>query len=143
MDTVLNKVGFIAEHNPIQEAIHFKEITENVNQCTSSINEQLICYLSECPLVFSWMGYFISLDDNSLIAPMAYYSDGLYVWPSYTKYYLEKYSYNYLHSDFLIYLEKKNYQKPQLSKLERENIENVILLRHNGFPITLPPRSSQ
>jgi len=101
-------VGFIKEHNSIVEAQEFSFIKGN-NSRNQGIAEKIIDYLNSGVLVLAWMGYFMDLEDSSLISPDSYYTDGVYVWPAYFPYYLKKYP-NYLIDDeFLSHISKNNY----------------------------------
>ena len=101
-------VGFIKEHNSIVEAQEYSFIKGN-NSRNQGIDEKIIDYLNSGVLVLAWMGYFMDLEDSSLISPDSYYTDGVYVWPAYFPYYLKKHP-NYLIDDeFLSNISKNNY----------------------------------
>lgn len=110
METILimKLIGFIKEHNNIIEAQGYASVRVG-NASNQDSVEIIIDYLNRGILLLAWMGYFMDLEDNSLISPDSYYTDGVYVWPAYFPYYLKKYP-NYLIDDeFLSHISKNNY----------------------------------
>ncbi|MDR6194953.1 hypothetical protein [Siphonobacter sp. SORGH_AS_0500] len=83
-------IGFITEHDLIEEAKTFQEYLTQ-GQKEESLMRQLINHLENGAIVLSWLGYSFDVVDNALIAPNAYYTDGTFVWPGYLSYYLSKY----------------------------------------------------
>ena len=114
---MLKFLGFIKEYNPIEGAISFDESLGNdtLEQITLF---QVIEYLNKSVVILAWMGYFIDIQTKELIAPDCYYSDGIWVWPSYLPYYLKKYPNFKIDPNFLAYLTSKGY-----SLNNREDIE--------------------
>ncbi|WP_338868497.1 hypothetical protein WBJ53_17690 [Spirosoma sp. SC4-14] len=83
-------IGFIKEHDSIKESKDFQEYQTDSEDAKSFIN-QIIGHLDKGVIIFGWMGYAYDLIDQTPIAPHAYYTDGVLIWPSYLKYYLLKY----------------------------------------------------
>ena len=83
-------VGFITEHDLIKESKTFQEYQANPEN-TQALIDQITSHLDKGVIIFGWMGYTYDLTDQTPIAPHAYYTDGVLIWPSYLKYYLVKY----------------------------------------------------
>ena len=101
-------LGFIKEYNPIAEAVALDELINNPLEIDNDI-EKIITYLSGGELVLSLMTYFRDFKTNQLIAPMGYYTDGIWVWPSYITYYLRKYPYMSIDLDFISHVKSNNF----------------------------------
>ena len=102
-------LGFIKEHNNIDEAQEYVSvIAENTNIQDAAI-EIIIDYLNSGVLLLAWMGYFIDLEDNSLISPDSYFTDGVYIWPAYFPYYLKKHQSYLIDKEFLSHISKNDY----------------------------------
>jgi hypothetical protein len=71
--------------------------------------EKVIRYLQKGALVLGWMGYFSDIKTKKLIAPDAYYTDGVWVWPVYYPYYLKQFPTLQIDEDFVEYLIARNY----------------------------------
>jgi len=101
-------IGFIKEHNKIKEAVAFEEAIKLPydNKETNKIIE----YLNKGILLLAWMGYFTDIKTNELIAPDSYLTDGVWIWPSYLPYYLNKFPSFHLDDDFINYLKERNYE---------------------------------
>lgn len=125
-------VGFIKEHNCIKEAVAFEELV--INGAMPSINsEKIVNYLNSGTLLLAWMGYFVDKKTKKLIGPDSYYTDGIWIWPSYFSYYLEMHPSMKIDPDFLSYVENKNFKlrmddkfESQKDKLEKELSEKLI-----------------
>ena len=101
-------IGFIKEHNNIKEAHEYTHVKKGGSINKNVINN-IIDYLNSGELLLSWMGYFMDLEDGSLIAPDSYYTDGYYFWPAYFPYYLKKYPDYYIDKEFLSHLLECNF----------------------------------
>jgi hypothetical protein len=100
--------GFITEHNNIREAINLSELIDNSFQ--PNVNtDKIIKYLNNGVLLLAWMGYFFDEKSKRTIAPDSYFTDGIWVWPSYFSYYLEKYPSMKIDQEFLNYLEDRRF----------------------------------
>ncbi len=102
-------IGFIKEYNNISEAIPLEELVNSSSSSTASA-QQVLKYLNRGILILGWMGYFIDFKTKQIIAPDSYYTDGIWVWPSYLPYYLNKFPSLQLGNEFLNYLIEKNYE---------------------------------
>ena len=102
-------VGFIKEHNPIPEAVALDELINNPLEIDKDI-KKIITYLSGGELVLGLMGYFVDFKTNQKIDPMGYYTDGIWVWPSYIVYYLKKYPYMSIDLDFISHVKSNNFK---------------------------------
>jgi hypothetical protein len=102
-------VGFIKEYNCIEEATALNELISSISE-TSENMEDVIKYLNSGALLLGWMGYFYDVTTKKAIAPDAYYTDGIWVWPSYFPYYLAAYPSMKIDKEFLTYLKNKNFE---------------------------------
>ena len=68
-------------------------------------------YLHSAKMVIGWMGYFQGFETKEFIAPDSYLTDGVWVWPSYLSYYLNKGFHNLLNVDFLHHVRTRYYEK--------------------------------
>jgi len=100
-------VGFIKEHDH-KLGYSFNDVMQK--SLKEYDTEAIINYLDKGVLIFGWMGYFNNLETNEPVAPLAYYTDGIWVWPSYFSYYLEKYRSITFDNNFLHYLQSKNFK---------------------------------
>ncbi len=116
-------VGFIKEYDPIAEAVALDELINNPLDIGNDI-EKIITYLSGGELICGLMGYFIDFKTNEPIAPMGYYTDGIWVWPSYITYYLRKYPYMSIDLDFISHVKSNNF-KMSIDK-NFENQKNIF-----------------
>lgn len=121
-------IGFILEHNPISIAKPFLYYTER--QRIQPEKLRIIEYLAKGYLIYAWMGYFFDLDTNAPIAPDSYYSDGLWVWPSYLTHYMQKYPNFVLDDEFVAYLRFKNFEFSELPNVDETCKELEIELGH-------------
>ncbi|CAM1353278.1 hypothetical protein [Tenacibaculum halocynthiae] len=73
------------------------------------------------------MGYFINFENDELIFPDSYYTDGVFICPSYLPYYLKKYPNFKLEEGFISHLISVNYQnKKVIGKRDVLIIENKL-----------------
>ena len=105
----MRPVGFIYELNQIRAARPFEEYRGAIYRDLDA-TEEIVTYLNNGKLIFAWMGYFIDFKTKEPIAPDAYYTDGVWVWPGYLSYYLNR------HSNFI--LDKEFLDKIRVSKNE-------------------------
>lgn len=118
-------VGFIREYNDLSESKKLSELLESKSLYTTDI-EKIINYLDQGVLLLGWMGYFIDFETKELIAPDSYFTDGIWVWPSYLSYYLKKHPMLMVDEDFVKHIEKKGFQ---FSVEENFNTQKVSLER--------------
>jgi hypothetical protein len=117
-------LGFIKEYNDLKESIELDTFLNSRSRIAFDI-EKTIQYLEKGVLVFGWMGVFTDIKTNQFIAPDAYYTDGVWVWPSYFPYYLKQFPLLYIDEDFAEYLIARDYLfvndfEDRLSSLEVE-----------------------
>lgn len=101
-------LGFIKEYDNLKESIDLDEFLNSVSQKAIDI-EKAIQYLEKGALVLGWMGYVTDVKTKQLIAPDAYYTDGVWVWPTYLPYYLKQFPSVYINEDFVEYLVARDY----------------------------------
>lgn len=100
--------GFIKEYNDISEAINFNALLGTEIQTDQEL-KNIITYLKQGYLLLSWMGYFIDFNSKELIAPDSYYTDGIWVWPAYLPYYVNRYPNFILDPAFKAHLKNRNF----------------------------------
>lgn len=118
----MDLIGFITEHNNISESVKY---TNNLGEIPNdtSIVSRLINYLNKGTLVFSWMGYFTDIENDNLICPDSYYTDGHYIWPGYFPYYLKKHENFIIDKGFITFLTENNFN--YLSKLTDKDTSRI------------------
>ncbi|KKO89153.1 hypothetical protein AAW12_23775 [Sphingobacterium sp. Ag1] len=120
----MNLVGFIKEYNDIKEAVRLNELARKEVKPYSDVGK-IIKYLDNGILLLAWMGYFVDVETKGLIAPDSYYTDGTWIWPSYFPYYLGRYPSMKIDRNFLIHIEKKEFN-PELdetSEVKKANLK--------------------
>lgn len=100
-------IGFIKEHNNIKEAIDYSVFKTGMSHPVSA---EIINYLDSGIYIFGWMGVFMDLDNQDIISPDCYYTDGIYVWPAYFSYYLKKHPNTQIDEHFLEHASKNNFR---------------------------------
>lgn len=119
----MKAIGFIKEINPVKGAVGLLEVSQNPESGPDAII--VIKHLANNGhWVFGWMGYFSDPEDNSLICPNSYYTDGVYFWPSYLPYFLNKYPGWKLDEDFMCHIRSACSEK--ISQKELGRIEDII-----------------
>ncbi|NML38410.1 hypothetical protein HHL17_14475 [Chitinophaga sp. G-6-1-13] len=120
-------VGFIKEIDFFPWAKPLEEYMMDINP--SELIDQITVYLEKGKLVIGWMGYYIDLETKEHIAPHAYYTDGIWVWPSYYPYYIRKYSRFAIDKEFLKYLQDRKFEESVMDfnelELQKEFIEKI------------------
>ena len=110
-------VGFIKEHDH-KLGYSFNDVMQK--SLKEYDTEAIINYLDKGVLIFGWMGYFNDLEIDEPVAPHAYFTDGIWVWPSYFSYYLGKYKSITFDDEFLHYLEDKNFEFQKDTDIEEK-----------------------
>ncbi|MBG6148964.1 hypothetical protein IWQ47_001733 [Aquimarina sp. EL_43] len=118
-------IGFIKEHNDVKGAVSFADINKDALENNKPLFE-VIDYLNKGTLVFSWMGYSEDLDNGELITPDSYHTDGVFVWPAYFPYYLNKYPEYKVNEEFLVHLANNNFHQDELNPNTVKNIEKWL-----------------
>lgn len=104
-------IGFIKEHNPIKESLSIEVVMSSPDNNDEISVLGIIEYLkNNGVLILGWMGYFMDLEKDQPICPDSYYSDGVWVWPAYFPYYLEKYPHYPLDKEFKEYFLSKDFK---------------------------------
>lgn len=126
-------LGFIKEHNCIQDAVSLNELISSASESHSNI-EKVIKYLNSGALLLAWMGYFIDEKTKKPISPDSYFTDGIWVWPSYFPYYLGVYPNMKINPDFLNHLENKKFEFRLDDKFEsqKNQLENELSQKLNA-----------
>ena len=101
--------GFIKEYNDIEGAITLESAlhTELGNIVDRN---KVLNYLKGGHFLLGWMGYFFDVETKEPIDPDSYYTDGVWVWPSYLPYYIKKYPNFAINHEFLEYMATKGFK---------------------------------
>ena len=85
-------LGFITRFDPRRPGS--KDLSEMLQEqdYDESLRKDIIDYLSAGHFLFGWMS-FLREEDGTPIGNNDFFSDGVYVWPLYYLYYLNKHSY--------------------------------------------------
>ncbi|MBE9602259.1 hypothetical protein [Pedobacter sp. MC2016-24] len=102
-------IGFITENTKIEGSDSFAYMLSKPPNKDEDILKKVVKYLDEGVIIFGWMGYSYDFKTKQPIAPDAYYTDGVYVWPGYYSYYLNTYSQE-LDGDFVEYLRENKFK---------------------------------
>lgn len=102
-------VGFIKEYDNIEDALPFHQMVYGSRLHPGVVRDRLNRYMAAGQKVFAWMSFCSDLETGESICPNAYYTDGVWVWPAYFKYYLEVSNSIYVAPEFLTYLENRDF----------------------------------
>lgn len=105
------------EHSPIKIGRFLSEFDVSDEKNINDLNE-IVSYLTNGTIVIAFLHYVFDEKKNQ-IAPLIYYTDGKFIWPSYLPYYLKKGYYSLLTTEFMNNIRGNNYIPP---KLESEKI---------------------
>lgn len=86
--------------------------------------ENLIKYLKDGSLLWTWMEYWID-DEKESIGGATYYTDGEWVWPFYFIHYLEKYKDLKIADEFIDHVKAREFVCKDLSEQELDVLEGV------------------
>lgn len=123
-------IGFIKEHNNIKEAVDYSVFKSEI-LANNDVITDIISYLNNGVYLFGWMGVFMDLENQDIISPDCYYTDGVYVWPAYFPYYLKKHPNTQVDENFLTHISKNNFRIDE-SKIDsplKEQLEIELLKR--------------
>lgn len=126
MDSSLNLkyIGFIQEYNNIPEALSYTDMFDNHNN-NSDIIIKIINYLDEGILVCGCPGVIMDLNNENILSPDAYFTDGIYIWPSYLSYYLVSYPNFKISEEFVNYLLKKEFKFSSISFFKKRKLKKM------------------
>lgn len=111
--------GFIKEHNNIKEAIDYSAF-KNSKSTNNHVLIDIINYLNSGVYILGWMGVFTDLENQHIISPDSYYTDGEYIWPAYFSYYLKKYPNAQIDENFLAHVSRNNF------RIDESKIDNHL-----------------
>ncbi|WP_299679131.1 hypothetical protein [uncultured Dokdonia sp.] len=95
----MKTVGFLKRHDDYSFSKKLEDINNtNINENSLDL-EVVILYLERGKVFLSWMSWLFD-DGDSSIGPHELYTDGIWIWPSYLTYYLNKYPNLELNKDF-------------------------------------------
>lgn len=120
-------IGFIKEHNNIEEAVDYSAFKEGI-LTNNYVVTDIISYLNSGVYLFGWMGVFMDLDNQAIISPDCYYTDGVYVWPAYFPYYIQKYPNQFIDDDFLSHVSENNFRidETKINELTKSELEREL-----------------
>lgn len=122
-------IGFIEKHD---ESMVLSEYMDNHMVFDASIineveRKKIINYLTQGTVVHSTP--LALFDENTYIAPHMLLSDGEWIWTSHFSYYLNKFDFSRMTSEFLNHLRNKKYKSSPLSKELKTNIDIFLGLK--------------
>ena len=105
-----------------------KSLTELIVSANEEIEDlaQIIAYLKKGTYVMGFLHYVYDSNNNP-IAPMVYYSDGKWVWPSYLSYYLSLNYFSLIPDEFIADIRANHYIPPKLKEDDVENAQRLYL----------------
>ncbi|RFM27927.1 hypothetical protein [Deminuibacter soli] len=111
-------LGIIKEHETslVKKGISLNDLT--ILPASSAEIIKLCEYLSSGKVVAAFLHYIF--DGENAIAPLAYYTDGEFIWPSYLSYYVNKGYFSLLSEEFILNVKEHNYMVKDVSKNENK-----------------------
>lgn len=118
-------IGFLKQHSP--EVLCAKQLDEMLSEgeVDKEIFHIVIDYLDQGAMVFKFL-LGLSDNDGEYIGSYIIYSDGEWVWPSYFKFYIEKYKIS-PSSDFIDYVKGRARQRIKITREDIRYVEYVFL----------------
>lgn len=126
-------VGFVKEYNNLPEGKSLSEFL-NSKSMEATDTEKILNYLNQGVLLLAWMGYFVDIETKELIAPDSYFTDGIWVWPSYFPYYIKKYPTVEFDKEFVKYIKDKgfNFSIERDFESKKNILEKELSAKLNG-----------
>ena len=127
MDNSLNLkyIGFIQEYNNIPEALPYVDVFDNNHNKISNTITKIVNYLDKGYLACSCPGVIMDLNNENLLYPDAYFTDGVYIWPSYFLYYLVHYPNFKIDKEFIDYLLKKEFKYTTIGFFKKRKLRKM------------------
>jgi len=125
----LKYIGFIKEHGDNMAAsLAFEDIKKSVCQNDLQLLPEILYYLGHGAMVIAWMSYTFDLETNHPIGGNSVHTDGVWVWPFYFPYYLDKFPKYPLDQEFVDHLRQQNFKRKLINKEELQIICDQVLL---------------
>lgn len=126
-------LGFIKEYDDISGASALDDLLYSGTGVQEDI-QKVIAYLNQGYVLIGWMGYCFDVRSREPIGPDMYLTDGIWVWPGYLSYYLNKYPNFKFSSEFLEYIKKKDFRfnLEQDFELYKDKFEKELSEKLNG-----------
>lgn len=117
----MKTIGFIKPHDKHDEAKYLSEYLEDSYE--NNDKEALLNYLKKGVLCIDWMEWLFEdeSDDAVSIGANTCSTDGVWIWPNYLEFYLNKYSNFRLDQEFMDYVIEN--QNKEVSVSNEENIK--------------------
>jgi len=118
-------IGFLKKHDDYS----FSKVINNYvsEEIETSNREDIINHLKKGKLCLAWMEWlFDDDDDETSIGANGYYTDGVWVWPNYLIYYLEKHPNFKLDQEFIDYVVKNIDEEINLGEEDINKIESKL-----------------
>ncbi|HEY5751398.1 MAG TPA: hypothetical protein VIU12_35310 [Chryseolinea sp.] len=133
----LKYIGFIKEHDDnFAESLSFDDIKKSVYENDLQRLPEIIHYLGHGAMVLAFMGYSFDLETNHPIGGNSIHTDGVWVWPFYFPYYLDKFPNYPLDQEFVNHLHQQSFKRRLVSKEEIEIVcDQVVLYFSKRDPI--------
>lgn len=121
------ETGLVKIGRPLKE-LQDERLTAVIK--ANALWERVLNYLNSGRLVFAFLHYVYN-EQNEPIAPLSFYSDGKWVWPSYLSYYITHGYYSLLPDDFIKDITSNNFIVPLISDEEIRSAEKLYMSTYN------------
>lgn len=126
-------LGIIRNHEAglIKVGKSLKELqNETLDSFVKAHQESILKYLNSGNLVFAFLHYVYN-EENEPIAPLSFYSDGKWVWPSYLAYYIARGYYSLLPDEFITDIISNNFTVPLIEEEDIRLAERLYMSTYN------------
>ncbi|WP_299332898.1 hypothetical protein [uncultured Psychroserpens sp.] len=121
----MKTIGFIKPHDKHNEAKYLSEYLEDGYE--NNDKEAILNYLNKGVLCIDWMEWLFEdeSDDAVSIGPNTCNTDGIWIWPNYLEYYLNKYPNFKLDQEFIDYVNENQDKSVDVSNEENIKIQEA------------------
>ncbi|WP_143709146.1 hypothetical protein [[Flexibacter] sp. ATCC 35208] len=121
-------LGFLKEYEngPIKVGISIRDIEPIASPLFETYQSETTCYLERAPILLAMTRWISDIDGNS-IGPLIIHTDGIWIWPSYLVYYLNKGYQTLISDDFINYMRDLSFIPNELTKERRRNVEEFYI----------------
>lgn len=118
----MNFVGIIKDHENFRVKIgsYIKDLAAPAEKEKEDYLDNVVFYLEHGVRVFAFLEEVF--DGDTFIAPLVFYTDGKWIWPSYLPFYLNRGYWSLLPEEFMNDIFKAKFIVPEV---EREKIKEV------------------
>ncbi len=121
-------IGLLEEHD--SDSFCTRTLNERLSGSTSIVSvkekQMLINYLNRGVPVMKLLSFLIDVDGEH-IGPHVLYTDGIWLWPGYYSFYIQKYAQLSVSEEFIKHVEKKQFEDIEISVSEKKYIEYILM----------------